>query len=149
MHPLSRSADLLSPPNHSLFSPERRHGSSIVPGHAFLASHDCVLCTFRNRSAPDRGKWCGPSGQAVWTVHHPAGSLSSSQPGGPSCWARSLAFGLIAPHFHRRSTDYSEPHYDSFGMSSIADLDRMFLGLADPDPLVRGTDPDPSIIKQK
>jgi|LakMenEpi03Aug12_release.lakeMendotaPanAssembly.Ray.scaffolds.fasta_scaffold5401688_1 hypothetical protein len=26
---------------------------------------------------------------------------------------------------------------------------RKFLGLSDPDPLVRGTDPDPSIIKQK
>ncbi len=26
---------------------------------------------------------------------------------------------------------------------------RMFLGLLDPDPLVRGMDPDPSIIKQK
>jgi hypothetical protein len=26
---------------------------------------------------------------------------------------------------------------------------RMFLGLPDPDPLVRGLDPDPSIIKQK
>ncbi len=26
---------------------------------------------------------------------------------------------------------------------------RMFLGLLDPDPLVRGTDSDPSIIKQK
>jgi hypothetical protein len=25
----------------------------------------------------------------------------------------------------------------------------MFLGLPDPDPLIRGTDPDPSIIKQK
>jgi hypothetical protein len=25
----------------------------------------------------------------------------------------------------------------------------MFLGLLDPDPLVRGMDPDPSIIKQK
>ena len=25
----------------------------------------------------------------------------------------------------------------------------MFLGLLDPDPLVRGTDPDPSTIKQK
>jgi hypothetical protein len=24
----------------------------------------------------------------------------------------------------------------------------MFLGLADPDPIIRGTDPDPSIIKQ-
>ncbi len=26
---------------------------------------------------------------------------------------------------------------------------RMFLGLPDPDPLVRGPDPDPSIVKQK
>jgi hypothetical protein len=26
---------------------------------------------------------------------------------------------------------------------------RMFLGLLDPDPLVKGTDPDSSIIKQK
>ncbi len=29
-----------------------------------------VLCTFSNRSCPDRDKWCGPSGQAAWTVHH-------------------------------------------------------------------------------
>ncbi len=33
--------------------PERRHGSTRVPGHAFLA-HDGVLCTFGDRSAPDR-----------------------------------------------------------------------------------------------
>ncbi len=33
-------------------------------------AHDGVLCTFSNRSASDRGKWCGPSGQAAWTVHH-------------------------------------------------------------------------------
>ncbi len=26
---------------------------------------------------------------------------------------------------------------------------RMFMGLMDPDPLVRGTEPDPSFIKQK
>ncbi len=35
--------------------------------------HDGVLCTFSNRLALysiDRGKWCGPSGQAAWTVHH-------------------------------------------------------------------------------
>jgi hypothetical protein len=32
--------------------------------------HDGVLCTFSNRPTPDRGKWCGPSGQAAWTVHH-------------------------------------------------------------------------------
>jgi hypothetical protein len=34
------------------------------------AAHDGVLCTFCNRSAPDRGKGCGPSGQAAWNVHH-------------------------------------------------------------------------------
>ncbi len=60
------------------------------------AAHDGVLCTFSNRSAPDRGKWCGPSGQLAMdrpsrTKSHPAGSLSSSQP----CWASPLAFGLI------------------------------------------------------
>jgi hypothetical protein len=35
--------------------------------------------------------------------------------------------------------------------SSVPDPIHMFLGLLDPDPLVRGldTDPDPSIIKQK
>ncbi len=34
------------------------------------AAHDGVLCTFSNKSAPDRDKWFGPSGQAAWTVHH-------------------------------------------------------------------------------
>jgi hypothetical protein len=29
------------------------------------------------------------------TTSHPAGSLSSSQTGGPPCWARHLAYGLI------------------------------------------------------
>ncbi len=32
------------------------------------------------------------------TKSHPAGSISSSQPGGPPCWASSLAFGLIGRH---------------------------------------------------
>ncbi len=52
---------------------ERRHGSARVPGHGFFAwriAHDGFLCTFSNRSAPEPGKWCGPSGQAAWTVHH-------------------------------------------------------------------------------
>jgi hypothetical protein len=31
---------------------------------------DGVLSTSSNRSAPDRGKWFGSSGQAAWTVHH-------------------------------------------------------------------------------
>ncbi len=44
-------------------------------------SHDCVLCTFSIRSDPDRGKWCGSTGQAAWTCpshkkSHPLGSLS-------------------------------------------------------------------------
>ncbi len=33
-------------------------------------AHDGVLCTISNRSAPDVDKWCDPSGQAAWTVHH-------------------------------------------------------------------------------
>jgi hypothetical protein len=33
-------------------------------------AHDGVTCTFSNRSAPDRDKWCCPSGKAAWTVHH-------------------------------------------------------------------------------
>jgi hypothetical protein len=65
-------------------------------------AHDGVLSKFSNRTAPDQGKWCGPSGQAAWTVLHvpkrsllSAGSLSSSQQGEPSCWASLLVFGLI------------------------------------------------------
>jgi hypothetical protein len=34
-------------------------------------------------------------------------------------------------------------------LGSVGDPVRMFLGLPDQDPLVGGTDPDPSIIKQK
>ncbi len=33
-------------------------------------AHDGVLYKFSNRSAPDRDKWCSPSRQAAWTVHH-------------------------------------------------------------------------------
>jgi hypothetical protein len=56
-------------------------------------AHDGVLCTHLVTDQPQiGGKWCGPSGQAAWTVHRvqnhtSAGSLSSSQPGGPPCWA--------------------------------------------------------------
>ncbi len=38
---------------------------------------------------------------------------------------------------------------DIKGMLQIRIWIRMFRGLLVPDPLVRGTDPDPSIIKQK
>ncbi len=65
--------------------------------------HDCVLSTFSNRSAPGRNKWCGPSGQAAWSVHHVQNhtrmvTVPSSQPGGPPCWTSPLAFGLIGQH---------------------------------------------------
>ena len=60
-------------------------------------AHDGVLCTFSNTI--DQPQWCGLSGQAAWIVHnvqiHIAGILSSSQPGGPPCWASPLAVGLI------------------------------------------------------
>jgi hypothetical protein len=43
--------------------------------------HDGVSCIFSNRSAPDRGKWCGPSWQAEWTVHRiPIHNLLSHSP---------------------------------------------------------------------
>ncbi len=34
-------------------------------------AHSGVLCTFSNIDQPqNRGKWCGASGHAAWTVHH-------------------------------------------------------------------------------
>ncbi len=63
------------------------------------AGHDGVLCTFSNRSVPDRGKWCGSSVQVAWTVHHVQNHTllghSPPEPGGPPCWASPVAFGLI------------------------------------------------------
>jgi hypothetical protein len=64
-------------------------------------AHDGVLCTFS--VSPGQG-------QVVWSVHHvqshPAGSLSSSQLGGPPCWASPLPFGLIVSDPHTsESTD--------------------------------------------
>ncbi len=53
--------------------PERKHGSIRVTCDAPSlrdVAHDGVLCTFSNKSASDRDKWCGLSGQAAWTVHH-------------------------------------------------------------------------------
>ncbi len=78
-------------PFHRLSVAERRHGSTRVPDHAFLACCcswlSSVYCTFRNRSALDQGKWRGPSGQAAWTgyrvkIHTLLGrSPSASQAG--------------------------------------------------------------------
>ncbi len=50
---------------------DTRHGSTRGSGHVLLrtVAHDTVLCRFSNRSDPDPDKWCGPSGQAAWTVH--------------------------------------------------------------------------------
>jgi len=49
--------------------------------------------------------------------------------------------------------EYRAVLYRDFVKISVADPDPnpdpYFLGLLDPDPLVRGMDPDPSIIKQK
>ncbi len=39
--------------------------------------------------------WAGGMDRPSRTKLQPAGSLSSSQPGGPSCWVSTLAFGLI------------------------------------------------------
>jgi hypothetical protein len=53
---------------------------------------------------------------------------------------------------HSRSVKETEKdaHKSDFPVISVADPDTYFLGgLLDPYPLVRGTDPDPSIIKQK
>jgi hypothetical protein len=64
-------------------------------------ANDDVLCTFSNR--PRQILWSARAGGMDRTSHtksHPAGSLSSSQPGGPPCWASLLAFGLIV-HNHR------------------------------------------------
>ncbi len=83
--------------------PDRRHGSTRVPGHAFLTWLSLWRC-FSNRSAPGRDNWCQRSARAGGTdspsrtESQPAGSLSSSQPGGPPCWARPLDFGLIGPY---------------------------------------------------
>jgi hypothetical protein len=75
-------------------------------------AHDGVLCTVHLviDQPPDRGKWCGPSGQVAWTVHHVKNhtllghSPPASQAGrrvGPALY--SLALGLIvreAEHQH-------------------------------------------------
>jgi hypothetical protein len=47
-----------------------------------VVAHDGVLCTFSNRSPPDQGKWCGPSGQAA--LDRP--SRTKSHP----CWVTLL-----------------------------------------------------------
>ncbi len=60
-------------------------------------------------------------GSVVWSVRaggmdrpsrtklHHAGLLSSSQPGGPPCWASPLAFGLIDQYFLKDRTAHAHP----------------------------------------
>ncbi len=55
---------------------EEREGMALLEYQAMpslnvvLVAHYGVLCTFSNRSAPDRNKWYGPSEQTEWTVLH-------------------------------------------------------------------------------
>ncbi len=74
-----------------LLYPKRRHGSTIVPGHAFLAWRSSwrmvvyIYCMVQKR-------------KAILPVTYkitPGRSLSSSQPGGPPCWTSPLVLGLI------------------------------------------------------
>ncbi len=97
-----------------LFNPERRHGSTRLPGHAFLAcriAHDGWFCVHflyitaaripsaRRFAVSIRATGTVRKRQPVRPVHHvqitPAGSLSSSQSGGPPCGTSPLAFALI------------------------------------------------------
>jgi hypothetical protein len=70
-----------------------------------VVAHDGWLCTFiiynSSWAAPVRTSGTVEKRQAERPIHHvqnsraPAGILSSSQPGGPPCWIRPLAFDLI------------------------------------------------------
>jgi hypothetical protein len=78
---------------------ERRHGSSRVPAMTYLrdVDHNGVLCTFCNKSALDRDKWCGLSGQSR-TKSHPA-ALGHSP---PACSQRAAVLGQLSslrPHW--------------------------------------------------
>jgi hypothetical protein len=59
-------------------SPYQREGLLEYPAMPSMhdIAYDVILCTFNNRSAPNRGKRYGPSGQAAWTESHPSGSNS-------------------------------------------------------------------------
>jgi hypothetical protein len=81
---------------HWQLKPERRHGSTRVPGHAFPAwrsSWWMVVYIYKGKRY----------GRSITYKITPAGSLSSSQPIGPPCWASSLAFGLVGLNFRLSS----------------------------------------------
>ncbi len=83
----------------------QREGMGLLEYQAMYSlrdlAHDGVLCTFINtvdqaqtgaNGVVRQDRW---HGRPLCTKSHPAGSLSSSQSGGPPCWASPLAFGLI------------------------------------------------------
>jgi hypothetical protein len=108
--------------------PERRHGSEyLVPGHAFFASflaHGGVLCTFNNRSAPDRDQWSGPSGKAARAVHHVQNHTSCQPDGPPPCWNSPLAFGLIGAN-SKRQHSRKQRSYDKGGGDPVLSVEVM------------------------
>ncbi len=80
------------------------------------------MCTFNNRSAPGRDKWCG-GGKAARAVHHVQnptllgffGFLTSGQPEGPPpCWNSPLTFGLISAD-SKRQHSRKQRSYDRGG----------------------------------
>ncbi len=78
--------------------PERRQGSTRVPGHAFLAWHSftTVFCVHSVIAQPRPGQVVGPSAGGMDRPSRTKSYLlDHSQPGGPPCWARPLAFGFI------------------------------------------------------
>ncbi len=87
---------------------ERRHGSTRVPGHAFLvwnSSWRMVVYIYNitaadNSISSQQGNRYGTqnqgAGPSITYKITPAGSLSSSQQGGPSCWASPLASSPLA-----------------------------------------------------
>ncbi len=114
---LSSVCTVLGRPSFFSSRPERRHGSNRVPGHAFFAWRSswrmvvyiyCITAAGNSNSLQLGSSWQGnrygtekSSGMARRShtkSHLPrphAGSLLSSQPGGPPCWVSHLAFGLI------------------------------------------------------
>ncbi len=139
--------------------PDRRHGSAIVPDHAFFARRSSwrMFVYIYNITAAGNSVSLQPghllSGQPVWyrkgrrygpsityKITH-AGSLSSSHPGGLPCWASPLAFGLIDPRLGR-TTEYTELHPLLSGVHSVMRVKLVLAGEgggARPPPLITFT----------
>jgi len=103
-----------------LVSPKRRHGSTRVLNHAFLAwrsSWRCVPLQYKSslkfhqlaagQLLSEQTVWNGKGRRYSQSITYKitlAESLSSSQSGGPPCWASPLAFGLIEyPRYPREN----------------------------------------------